>query len=529
MNTLAGTGRLLRLGLRRDRVVIPVWVAVLIGFLMTTLSSYRKLYSTQAERDEYAAGLDGNAAARAFFGPVRDASTGGLTAWRLGMLGLALAGVMAVLLVIRHTRAEEEEGRLELVGSGAVGRRAPLTAALLVASAAAAVVGALAALVLAGEGAGGALAFGLTWTAGGLLFAAVAAVAAQVTENARAARGIAMTVLGVSFLLRAAGDASSGARWLTWASPLGWLGEVRPYAGDRYWILLLPLGVAAALGAAAYALVERRDLGAGLVAPRNGPAAAPPRLRSPLALAWRLQRGGLAGWAAGFLVYGLVIGGVADGVGDLVGDNADVGEVLTKLGGQSGIVDAYLATVNGLMGAIAALYGVQAALRLRSEETGGRAEPLLATAVGRLRWAGGHLLVALAGTVVLLLVYGTAAGLAYGAAAGGTGGKVADAVGAALAQTPAAWVVSAAALALFGLLPRATQAAWALAGAFVLIGPLGPMLDLDQAVMDLSPFTHVPKLPGGELTATPLAVLAAVAGALVAAGLYGLRRRDITP
>jgi ABC-2 type transport system permease protein len=53
------------------------------------------------------------------------------------------------------------------------------------------------------------------------------------------------------------------------------------------------------------------------------------------------------------------------------------------------------------------------------------------------------------------------------------------------------------------------------------------MLKLDQLVMDLSPFTHVPTVPGGEVTLTPLVWLTATALLLTAAGLAGLRRRDI--
>ncbi|TDD90115.1 ABC transporter permease [Actinomadura rubrisoli] len=526
MTALAGTPRLLRLGLRRDRAMIPAWVLVLAVFVLSTMSSYQKLYDTQAERDTFTAKINDNAATLALYGRVHDATVGGLTAWRMGTLGAALVGVMTLLLVIRHTRAEEETGRLELVGSGAIGRRAPLTAALLVAALASVLLGALVALGLAGQGGTGALAFGLAWAGGGLLFAAVAAVAAQVTENARTARGIAVAVLALSFLVRAAGDAS-GAHWLTWLSPIGWLEEVRPFGGDRFWVLLLPLGLTAVLCALAYALVERRDLGAGLLAARLGPASAAPRLRSPLALAWRLQRGSLLGWAAGFLVYGLAIGGIANGVDDLVGDSADTSELITKMGGQSGLADAFLAASFGLMGGMASMYGVQAALRPRSEETSQRAEPLLATATGRLRWAAGHLLIALAGTALMLLIAGAATGITYGAAAGDVGGRLAEALGGVLVQVPAAWVLTGIAIALFGLLPRASQGAWAMVGAFLLLGQLGPVLNLSRPVMDLSPFTHTPKLPGGTMTATPLIVLLAVAAALVAAGLAGLRRRDI--
>ncbi len=67
------------------------------------------------------------------------------------------------------------------------------------------------------------------------------------------------------------------------------------------------------------------------------------------------------------------------------------------MGGQSGLTDTFLAAMVGIMGLVAALYIVASVLRLNGEETSGRAEPVLANAVGRLRWAGGHLVIAFGG------------------------------------------------------------------------------------------------------------------------------------
>ncbi|MGR6997227.1 hypothetical protein ACU686_02435 [Yinghuangia aomiensis] len=190
------------------------------------------------------------------------------------------------------------------------------------------------------------------------------------------------------------------------------------------------------------------------------------------------------------------------------------------MGGQAGITDAFLASAMALMGVLAAVYAVQCVLRMRGEETSGRAEPVLAGAVGRLRWAGSHLVFAAAGPVLLLAVGGLATGLAHGAQIGGL-------VGAAVAQTPAVWAVAAAAAAVFGLWPRAMAAVWLLVALCVLLGMVGDALQLPQPVMDLSPFTHLPKLPGGDVELLPYALLAAVAALLGAAALAGTRRRDL--
>jgi ABC-2 type transport system permease protein len=110
----------------------------------------------------------------------------------------------------------------------------------------------------------------------------------------------------------------------------------------------------------------------------------------------------------------------------------------------------------------------------------------------------------------------------------GYGKQVGPILVACLAQLPAVWVIGGVAVLLHGVLPRAAMAAWGIAGAVLLIGWVGPALDVPQAVLDVSPFGHLPKLPGGELRWGPLAVLTALAVALVAAGLTGLRRRDLS-
>jgi ABC-2 type transport system permease protein len=528
VNTLAGTPVLLRLALRRDRIVLPLWVYALTASVASTAFSFRSLYGTQEERLRFAAGIGANGSLRALYGPLHDPGTvGGLTAWRMGAFGAVLAALMSVLLVVRHTRAEEEDGRLELVGAGAVGRRAPLTAALLAAATANALLAALVTgcLAAAGQALGGSLAFGLALAGCGLLFAGVAAVTAQIAGTARAANGLAGALLGAAYVLRAVGDA--GPSWVGLLSPLGWAERVRPFAGDDWWALL-PLAAGAAAGVcAAYALVARRDLGAGLLPQRPGPGSGAPGLRTAAALARRLQRAALAGWAAGFAVAGGVFGGVAKGVADLVGGNAQVADLLARLGGRQGLLDGYLAAIAGLLGMVAAGYAVQAVLRLRAEETSGRAEPVLATATGRLRWAAGHLLYALLGPALLLAVAGLTAGLGVGAALGDPAGAVGRMVPALLVQLPAVWLTAAAAVAVFGLAPRWTAAAWGVFGLFVLIAWLGPVLRLPRAVLDLSPFTHTPHLPGGPVAAAPVLWTAGLAVLAAAAGLAGLRRRDL--
>ncbi|WP_274560949.1 ABC transporter permease [Streptomyces spiramyceticus] len=517
---LAGTGALLRLALRRDRVMIPVWVLV-IGLMVTSGSgSIEQFYDTEAERDSLVRSLMTNGSLRAMYGPVFDDSVGALVAWRFGVFAAVLTAVMSLMIVIRHTRDEEESGRQELISSAAVGRRAPLTAALLAAAVANAVVALIIAGGLSGQDAGGALALGLAVGGVGMMFAGMAAIMAQFTESARPARGLTAAVLGVAFVLRAAGDASTsdGSSVLTWLSPLGWAENVRPFAAERWWVLLLIAVAVVAQGAIAYVLAGRRDVGMSFLPSRPGSAEG--RIATAGGLAWRLQRGSVLSWSVGFFLAGVVFGGMTDGVADLVGDNEDAREIFERMGGQSGLTNAFLAAMVGILGLIAGLYVVQSVLRLNSEETSQRAEPVLANAVGRLRWASGHLVIAFGGAALIMPAGGLGLALGHGKDFG-------PVLGASLIQLPAVWVLGGFAVLLYGAFPKAATAAWAVAGLSLALGWIGPALEIPQWLMNLSPFGHLPKLPGAEVVWAPVVAMTVVAFALVAAGLAGLRRRDV--
>ncbi len=367
---MTGTGKLLRLALRLDRVRLPIWIVLLAVMPAATAAQYKTLYPTEATL-QAVTGVISNPSLVAINGPLFKVTLGALTAWKIGATELILVGLMSIFTVVRHSRAEEEAGRLELIGAGVVGRRAPLTAALAIAALANLAVTVFITLFLIGAGmpAGGSVAFGLAIGLTGLAFTAVAGLAAQLTESARSAHGIAFAVLGAAYVLRALGD--TGPVALTWISPVGWAMRVRAFGDERWWVLALPLALTILGVGAAYALVARRDLGAGLLRERRGPAVAPVYLGGPFGLAWRLHRGILLGWLIGLAAGGATMGGAAAGISGAVIDNKQVTDMLARLGGTSGLLDAYLAAVFGIIGLCVAAYTVQATLRMRAEESSG--------------------------------------------------------------------------------------------------------------------------------------------------------------
>jgi ABC-2 type transport system permease protein len=525
LTTLANIGTLIRFVVRRERLRIPVYLLVMVALIASTAAQSEELYPTQAERNEYAATVAGNPGLIAMVGPAYGVTNvGGDVAWQWGAFGGVVAALMSMFVVGRHTRAEEQSGRSELVRASVVGRNAPTAAALVVVVAANVILGALIALTMMGfdQPAAGSIAFGASLAGVGLLFAGVAVVAVQVSQSTSGAYGIVGAVIGASYMLRAAGDVGNGT--LSWLSPIGWGQSMRPFADERWWPLLLLLVFGAALVVAGFALLGRRDDGAGLVAPRPGPPVARPALTRPLGFALRLHRGALIGWAAGLFLGGLSIGLTGQDADSILGDSQQVDDIFARAGGS--LVDNYLAVSLLSMALIGTGFAIQAVLRMRSEEAAGRLEPLLATALARPRWAAGHIAMAVAGTILVLAACGLGAGIAD-AIASDDAGRLPLLLGSSLALAPAVWVLVGVAVALFGLVPRAASGAWGVLAACFLLAYLGPLLSLPDWVMDLSPFTHVPLLPAADLSIAPLAALTAIAAALTALGLVGFRRRDV--
>ena len=402
-----------------------------------------------------------------------------------------------------------------------------MAAALIVVSAAQLLLGALVASVMIGVDtpAAGSLALGASLACVGLVFAGLAAVAAQISQTTSSMYGLTGAAIGAAYLLRAAGDVGDGT--LSWLSPIGWGQSMRPYAGERWW----PLSALARRR-----LRARRRGGRAARAPRRGrrdPRRAP-RARERAAGASRARSGSRCGCSAACCWAGRrgcssAASRSASPAATPRASSATATQIEDLLGSGAGdIVDQYFAVSMLTMALIGAGFGIQVALRMRGEETSGRLEPLLATALSRARWTGAYVAVAMGGSMLVLAANGLGAGIAD-AINGDDAGQLPRLLLAGVVPAPAVWVVVGAAVALFGLVPRAAVAAWGVLGACALLVVLGPLLGLPQWMLDLSPFEHVPQLPAADFSAAPLLALSAVAAALTAVGMLAFRRRDLMP
>ncbi|WP_235734510.1 hypothetical protein [Nocardioides alcanivorans] len=259
-------------------MVVLAWTVGITLLYWSQAVGIEGVYESQAEFDKAAALMEKNAAFIAMAGPPRALNTvGGQVTWQASAFGAVCAGLMSMYLIARHTRAEEESGRDEILRATAIGRWAPQTAALVTALLANVLVGLCVAGSLWSYGlpTAGSVTSGLQVGLTGWVFTGTALVAAQLTQSTRGMYGIAGSVIAISYVLRAVGDVGNGI--LSWLSPIGWGQAMRAFSGERLAPALLLLVVAALAVGASYLLFERRDVGSGLLAAR--PAQPGPRRR----------------------------------------------------------------------------------------------------------------------------------------------------------------------------------------------------------------------------------------------------------
>lgn len=532
-------GLLLRQRARRDAVSLAVWQAGLAALAAAGYPGVRSSYGDEQERVALLGTVMANPVVLLFRGLPSGAGEAQMVAFLLLPWLLLLVALMCSFLAVRHTRGDEEEGRLELVSATAAGRTAPLVATALHGVGASIVAGAVVAVIFVASGAPpvGAALIAAGCTLAGTVFLGVGLVSAELMPTSRAANALAVWLVVGTFVLAGAGNAlgtpsadltrmTSSA--LAWFSPFGWAENTRPFDTDDAWPLAASVLATLVLLGGAALLHARRDLGASFVPPRTGRAAARPGFATHLALTVRQSRAAGIGWIVAGLLVGILstsLAGVASRIGE---GNPAVTSLLQALSGTSADLSRGLIVVFFVMlGIFAACAATQTVLRARQDETQGTAELVLGGGLTRTRWLADHVVVA-AACAVLTIAAGIA-GAAAGALSGGTDADLirAAAVAGAGQIVPACLFAAWAAVLVVALPRTAIALAWALVAVAAVIALFGPLFGLSTAVVNASPFASGP-VPTGEGVdprgIVPLLVVAAVG---VAAALGGIHRREL--
>lgn len=525
----AGTGTLLRIFLRRDRFLLPFWVFLPAILGLVTAATFIAMASQglQSVLTEF----DKDPLISALLGPVMSFDLPGAIVWR-GVSQIALVlGIGSLLTVIRHTRADEEAGRSELIRACVVGPYANLTAALIltgVGNLAAGVLIALSIIALGGA-AGGSFLFGATMSAVGCFFAGIGALGVQLRENSGTARGIGVAALGLGIAMAILNNFGGGDTLLKWITPMAWQRLTQPFAGNHGWSLPYCAAFATVPIVIAYVLSARRDLGAGVLLACSGSPEAAPHLSSPLALAWRLHKRSFIGWLVGTVLYIAVFAVISPGLSNTGG----MSDWLSNLGGTSwsdevGLGYVFISISFYLISLFVAVYAMTAVLRLKKEENEGRAEILVDKQVSRIRWMSSHLIVASLCSAALLVAMGIAGRLVYGLATGDLNNEFWHIFGMSVSKIPPVWILLGVTALLYGLWPRITALGWVVWLSFSVLELAWEAQIIDWSLMRISPFSYAHyTIDITNLPLLPFFWLLCLSAILTGIGLFGFKNRDV--
>lgn len=535
-----GTWRLIRLALRRDRIVIPITIALVIAMVAGSAPSLLAAYPDTTAQLAYVSSSAPSIIGRIFQGTVHGANIGTIVMAELYITTAAIMAIASIFLVSRHTRYNEETGAGELIGSGVVSQQAPLSAALIVAigmNVITAVLIFLSLLPVKELSTVGTAFLAASLGLVGIFFATVSAITVQLSDYRRGSNGLAIATLIGFFVIRALGDVLGKIspdglivtpNWITWLSPFGWGYQVLPYNVNRIIpLVLLAIGslIACIVG---FYLQSKRDIGSSIFASKQGLARAKPSLLSANGLAFRLQSTGFLGWSVGFILFGAVMAVTANDFRKIFESSDVLQEFLAATSTGGDFLDTIISSMFPIIAAMLAGYVVTSLSKMQDEESSGRIEPLMGTALSRTRWFFSHVSLTTAGVILNLVLMGLAGGIGFSLASGQFNHRFSDVLISASVSIPTMLLFMAVILVVYSLFGRFTKTfSWFFYGYCTLISSFAGIFKWPQWTLNFSPFSHTPGYPSTEFSVQPMIIMTALALVLILLANGIFNRRDL--
>ncbi|MCL1823095.1 MAG: hypothetical protein FWG44_02730 [Oscillospiraceae bacterium] len=544
------TGKLVKFILRRERIISTVWILIIVLFSMVLAPGINTMFPDIETRNNFAATLE-NPIMIAMMGPVYgvgDYTAGAMYSGMMLLWIMMTAGIMNIFLVVRHTRADEEKGRAEVVRSLPTGRLANLNAAIISAVIINAVMAVLLGLGLAATGVesmdlGGSMLYGVLTGLAGLVFAAVAALFSQLSSYKGGATGLSFLTLGVFYMVRAAGDAQMPINnALSCISPLGLAQRSEVYVQNYIYPVFILIAIIAVIIIIAFKLNSIRDIDQGFIPAKPGRKEAKKSLLSSFGLSVRLLKTSIIVW---FIVmfalgasYGSILGEIDEFVGDspeyltVIGIPEEIVEKMTDADKKEIISKYFGVFITSMMTLVGLIPVIIAAMKPRNEEKDNRAEHILARGISRTKYLFGYVLIAYISSIIMQCATAVGLYLSASSVAGEAGIPESFMLGSLLksylSYLPAMWVILGFTILVIGLLPKASGMIWGYYGFVCFMSFIGGFPDLLPAwVAKISPMSYIAKVPLDDINFTNLALLTGLAAVLTALGFFHYRKRDL--
>jgi ABC-2 type transport system permease protein len=516
--------------------------AIIIGMMssvvvVSSAIGFASAYPTEMSRQLVASTFESNTGLIALLGkPDTLLTIGGFTAWRsLGALTL-IVSIWALFLSSRLFRGDEEQGRLELILTGksslvnATKQLFFAMLALLMISFT--IIFTAASITSALQGFSWSLSsvgfLALTITVTALLFASIGMFVSQITATRAAALKTSAAIFGIAFMMRALGDISSSASWLSALSPLGWVARLHPLTSSNT-VWLIPIFVTVIICfALSLFIASKRDYGASVIPDKDTAKPKYRLLKSGETLLFRLQKGSAILWIIGLFVANFMFGSFLSSVTEAVGESSGIQDTLNKVtnAGSSNFTKLFIGVIFIQMMLLLLIMVAGQINSFREEEARGYMDNMLVRQSSRLSLS----------IFKAVLIFGTAvlaaAAISLGMYLGAQSQDIAigakDIILSGINMLAMPAIFLGAGFLLFGFLPRLTSVLlYTIIGWTFIIEIIGSVINLNHWILDTSLLHHLALAPAIDVKWNIFWIYIGLGLVMAFIGIWRFTKRDI--
>jgi len=521
---------------RRSLKPAVAWAVALGIYVASKSEGLIKAYPTLASRLKLAHSFSSNSSLEVLVGPAHHLETvAGYVNWNCLQISVLVGAIWIILKSSTWLRGDEENGRSELILSSPttipqatrnilIGLLGSLTLFFVVLGAITAAIGSSKSISI---GVSAAYFYSLCITLCIAVFMALSALCSQIMPTRARAAGLAASLFGLSYILRAVGDITS-AHWVLDITPLGWVEKTLPLVGSKpVWLVPLILAPLVLIGATLF-LAGRRDLGEALVKDKQSRKPNFRLLNSPGGLVLRINRTNLTAWILGIGLSGLFYSSVTKTAISAL-DNVNLkGKAVHRLLGQTHLnsANAYLGIVFLIEMLVLMSFAAYLAGNLRKDEANGYLDNVLVRPISRTRLLSSRMAIG----VIMILIASLAITLGtwLGVFHENLGVSFISLLKAGANISAPAILVYGVGIGFFGYLPRwTTFAAYAVLIWSFLVDILNAGLHLNHWFLDTSVINQLPLVPAVSPVWRTTITIAVVGLVLLMIGTVGFNRRDV--
>jgi ABC-2 type transport system permease protein len=407
-------GVLFRFGFRQALKGAIIVGLIAGGQLLLQGVAYQKAYGTNAKQQELAASLANAPGLGFIYGDSHTLTYGtqGYMAYRVLVFMGVVVAAWALMTMTKMLRGAEEDGRYEVIRTGATTPRKAagyLTLGFAGAWWVALLISYLLTLLATKAG-------GFTTTASamwllnigiflpGLLFAGVGVLTSQLGLTRGRAMLYGIVPLAALFLLRGVGNISHDLHPLLYYTPFGWAQLLSPVHDPSLVWLYVPALLAIVFAVFGVRLAAR-DYGSSIIQASTTVRSRFAFLGNAWALALRQNFWVLVGWGLGALVMIGMISGLANTAVGALDAAGDLSKAVTKLGGTGNLKVAFVSAGMLFMVMVLLMLSITIVGQIRRDEAKQYLDNILVAPQKRTTWLLQRLLLGL-GTVLVISLLG---------------------------------------------------------------------------------------------------------------------------